>query len=69
MKSLLTFFQPRYAYLAIYFNEEKLCKLLEKNLRDNVQLAKFQLGRERSWYCSNLGLGACCQRHRSKFKQ
>ena len=41
MKSLLTFFQPRYAYLAIYFNEEKLCKLLEKTCATMFNLQSF----------------------------
>ena len=41
MKSLLTFFQPRYAYLAIYFNKEKLCKLLEKTCATMFNLQSF----------------------------
>ena len=41
MKSLLTFFQPRYAYLAIYFNEENLCKLLEKTRATMFNLQSF----------------------------
>ena len=41
MKSLLTVFQPRYAYLAVYFNEEKLCKLLEKICATMFNLQSF----------------------------
>ena len=41
MKSLLTFFQPRYAYIAICFNEEKLCKLPEKTCATMFNLQSF----------------------------
>ena len=59
--SLLTFFQLRYKPILLYpIQRKKNHSNYLKNLCDNVQHAKFQLGNERSWYCSNLGLGACC---------